>query len=132
AEEPAETEVAAAETEEPAAPAAVASIDGDATKGKKVFRKCKACHTIGEGAKNKVGPNLTDIIGRTFGAVEDFKYSKVFNEANAAGRVWTPEELDAFLKKPKSFIKGTKMAFTGLRKDDQRADVIAYLASNGE
>ena len=142
AEEPAETEVAEAKAGEPAeaevaeaAPAAAvatAALTGDAKAGAKVFRKCKACHQIGDGAKNRVGPMLTDIVGRTMGSVEGFKYSDAFVEANEAGRVWTSEELAAFLAKPKEYMKGTKMAFGGLRKEDDRDDVIAFLASNGE
>lgn len=138
AEEPAETEMAAATAEsgdapaeeEPAEePAAVASTGGDVEAGKKVFRKCKACHMVGDNAKNRVGPVLNGIVGHTKGAVEDFKYSKVFEEANAAGEVWTQEALDAYLENPKAAMKGTKMAFAGLRKEDDRANVIAYLAS---
>lgn len=147
AEEPAEAEVAAVEAEEPAepqvaevvaaAPAAaaveLASIDGDAKAGAKVFRKCKACHKIGDGAKNAVGPHLTDVVGRVQGSVESYtKYSDGFKAAMAEGKKWTPAELDAFLTKPKDYMPGTKMAFGGLRKEDDRANVIAYLATNGE
>lgn len=102
---------------------------GDAAAGEKVFRKCKACHQVGEGAENKVGPILNDIVGRTVGSVEGFKYSSTFTDMNAEGKVWTAEELAAFLEKPKSYAKGTKMAFAGLRKEDDRANVIAYLAT---
>ena len=120
-----------------AAPAAaaveVASIDGDAKAGAKVFRKCKACHIIGDGAKNAVGPHLTDVVGRVQGSVESYtKYSDGFKAAMAEGKKWTPAELDAFLTKPKDYMPGTKMAFGGLRKEDDRANVIAYLATNGE
>lgn len=144
-EKPAEPEVAEAAVEEAApevaapaaaaAPAAVdvASIDGDAKAGAKVFRKCKACHKIGEGAKNAVGPHLTNVVGRVQGSVEDYtKYSDGFKAAMAEGKEWTPAELDAFLTKPKDYMKGTKMAFGGLRKEKDRANVIAYLATNGE
>ena len=122
---------AAAGTEENPADEATqtASIGGDAVKGKKVFKKCQACHMVGDGAKNKVGPVLNGIIGRAKGEVEGFKYSKVFEEAKAAGETWTPEALDAFLTKPRDAMKGTKMAFAGLRKEGDRTDVMAYLES---
>ncbi|MBP0484705.1 c-type cytochrome [Sagittula salina] len=105
------------------------SMAGDAEAGEKVFRKCKACHQVGEGAENKTGPALNGVVGRVIGGHEDFKYSKTLQEMGEAGDTWTPEHLDAFLKKPKDFAKGTKMAFAGLRKDEDRADVIAYLAT---
>ena len=97
----------------------------DAKKGEKVFRKCKACHKVEDG-KNAVGPHMFGIVGRAVGAVEGFKYSKAMT-AFGEGKTWTPEELDAFLAAPKKYVKGTKMAFAGLKKEAQRADVIAYL-----
>ncbi len=113
----------------PAAVFADGHVTGDAAAGEKVFRKCKACHAVGEGAENKVGPVLNGIVDRAFGAVEGFSYSDALMEAAAEGKAWTPEELDAFLQKPRSYLKGTKMSFAGLRKDEDRANVIAYLAS---
>ncbi|GFE52274.1 cytochrome c [Roseobacter cerasinus] len=113
----------------PAALLADGHVTGDAAKGEKVFRKCKACHAVGEGAENKVGPVLNGVVDRAFGAVEGFSYSDALMEAAAEGKAWTPEELDAFLQKPRSYLKGTKMSFAGLRKDEDRANVIAYLAS---
>lgn len=107
--------------------AAPALADGDAAKGEKVFRKCKACHAVGEDAKNKVGPQLNGIVGATVGSVDDFKYSDAFLEKKAEGMVWDEESLDAYLTKPKDLIPGTKMTFAGLRKEDDREDVIAYL-----
>lgn len=104
-------------------------VTGDAEKGEKVFRKCKACHAVGEGAENKVGPVLNGIVDRAMGAVDGFSYSDALMEVAAEGKTWTPEELDAFLQKPRSYLKGTKMSFAGLRKEDDRANVIAYLAS---
>ncbi|WP_299673210.1 cytochrome c family protein [uncultured Roseobacter sp.] len=104
-------------------------VTGDAAAGEKVFRKCKACHAVGEGAENKVGPVLNGVVDRAFGAVEGFSYSDVLMEMAAEGKTWTPEELDAFLQKPRSYLKGTKMSFAGLRKEEDRANVIAYLAS---
>lgn len=104
-----------------------AFADGDAAKGEKVFNKCKACHAIGEGAKNKVGPELNGIVGRTAGSVADFKYSDPMLAKQAEGMVWTDEELDAYLTKPKDYIPGNKMTFPGLKKEDDREDLIAYL-----
>ncbi len=101
-------------------------------KGEKTFRKCKACHQVGEGAKNKTGPVLTSIVGASAGQVEGFKYSKPMTAAAEDGLVWTEEELSAFLKKPKSYMKGTKMSFSGLRKEKDIAAVIAYLRSQSQ
>jgi len=107
--------------------AAPAFADGDAEKGEKVFRKCKSCHAVGDDAKNKVGPHLNGIIGKEIASVDGFKYSDAFLARKAEGFVWTIEELDGYLAKPKKHTEGTKMSFAGLRKEDQRADVIAYL-----
>lgn len=109
--------------------AGAAQAEGDAAKGEKVFRQCKACHAVGPGAENKVGPQLNGVVGRQTGAIEGFKYSDDFVALNAQGHVWTPEELDRFLTKPKEFASGTKMSYAGLRKETDRADVIAYLAT---
>lgn len=105
---------------------------GDAEKGERVFRKCRACHDVGEGAKNKVGPILNGIVGRDIATVEGFDYSGALQELSAENGQWTPEALAEFLKKPRDYAKGTKMAFPGLRKDSERADVIAYLATFSE
>jgi len=102
---------------------------GDAAAGEKIFRKCKACHTIGDGAKNKVGPMLNGIVGNEIASVEKFKYSKAFRAKKDEGFVWTEAELDAFLTKPKKYLPGTKMSFGGLKKEQQRADIIAYLST---
>lgn len=113
-------------------PLAVAAQEGDAEKGERVFRKCQACHAVGEGAENKVGPVLNGIIGRTVASVEGFSYSSVLADMGAEGKTWTEEDLAAFLEKPRDYAKGTKMAFAGLRKEEERADVIAYLATFSE
>ena len=99
---------------------------GDAAAGEKVFKKCKACHTFDPG-KKKIGPHLKGVVDRKAGAVEGYKYSKAMK---AADIVWDEANLDEYLKKPKAFLKGTKMSFGGLKKDAQRADVIAYLKEN--
>lgn len=100
-----------------------ALADGDAAAGEKVFRKCKACHAL-EAGKNKVGPSLHGVFGRTAGTEEGFKYSDAMKES---GIVWSEETLDVYLTKPKDMVPGTRMAFPGLKKEQDRADVIAYL-----
>ncbi len=101
--------------------------EGDAEEGKKVFKKCKVCHSFDPG-KKKIGPHLKGVIGRKSGAVEGFKYSKAMA---AADITWDEANLDEFLTKPKAFIKKTKMSFAGLKKEEQRADLIAYLNAQG-
>lgn len=104
-----------------------AALAQDAGAGEKVFRKCKACHAVGEGAGNKVGPHLNDLIGRTAGSIDGFKYSRAMKQAGEEGLVWNDETIDTYLTKPRAMIKGTKMAFAGLKKDEDRVNVIAYL-----
>ncbi len=99
--------------------------------GKKVFKKCKSCHQVGDKAKNKTGPVLNGIIGAAAGAVDGYKYSKPMKATAEGGLVWSEEELAAFLTKPKAYMKGTKMSFAGLRKAADVAAVIAYLKSEG-
>ncbi|MCK0150472.1 cytochrome c family protein [Marivita sp. S6314] len=109
--------------------AAPVFAEGDAAKGEKVFRKCKACHAVGDGAKNKVGPALNGIVGAAAGANPDFKYSDGLLAKAAEGLVWDEAALTAYMTKPGDFIEGTKMSFAGLRKDDDITNVIAYLAT---
>ncbi len=109
--------------------AGAALAEGDAAAGEKVFRKCKACHQVGDGAKNRIGPMLNGIVGNEIASVEDFKYSKAFLAKKEEGLIWTEEALDTYLTKPKKFIPGTKMSFSGLKKEQQRADIIAYLST---
>jgi len=104
-----------------------ALADGDAAEGEKVFKKCKACHQVGDGAANKVGPMLNGIVGKAAGAVEGFKYSDAMLAKGGEGMLWDEATLDAFLTKPKDVVPGTKMSFAGLRKEDDRENVIAYL-----
>lgn len=107
---------------------ALASGD-DLAAGEKVFKKCKACHAVGDGAKNKVGPMLNGIVGATAGSVEGYKYSKALKAKQAEGLVWTEETLDGFLTKPKKYLPGTKMSYGGLKKAEDREHLIDYLAS---
>jgi cytochrome c len=99
----------------------------DVAAGEKVFKKCAACHAVGENAKNKVGPILNGIIGRTAGTVPDYNYSQAMKDAGAGGLVWNDESLHKYLENSKEFVKGNKMAFPGLKKPDERDNVIAYL-----
>ena len=101
----------------------------DIAHGEKVFKKCAACHSIVKGGKNAIGPALYNVVGRKVGAIEDYKYSKALNEY---GKEWTFEELNGFLIKPAKWIKGTKMAYAGLRKEKDRASVIKYLNENSD
>ena len=102
---------------------------GDLAHGEKVFKKCSACHMIAADGKNKIGPNLWSVIGRTAGAVNDYNYSKAMK---AYAKEWTFEEMNSYLIKPQAYIKGTKMAFAGLRKEKDRASVILYLNQNSD
>ena len=98
----------------------------DPAKGEKGFKKCAACHTVGNGGKNKVGPNLWNIVNRPIAAVDGFGYSDAMAGLEGA---WDFERLNAFLSDPKGDVPGTKMAFRGITKDGARADVLAYLRS---
>lgn len=101
--------------------------EGDPEKGEKIFKKCKACHAVGEGAKNKVGPPLNGIVGAAAAQNPDFKYSDGMQTMAAEGLVWDEANLTVYLTKPKDLVKGTKMSFAGLRKEKDINDVIAYL-----
>jgi len=103
-----------------------ASAEGDAVKGKKVFNKCRACHSLKEG-RSMTGPSLASIMGKEAGKAEKFRYSKVMLES---GWVWDEETLTAFLVSPRKSLKGTKMAFAGLRKPEDIENLIAYLKEN--
>ena len=102
---------------------------GDLATGEKVFKKCAACHSIVKGGKNNIGPALYNVVGRQIGSVADYKYSKALS---TYGKEWSFEELNGYLIKPAKWIKGTKMAFAGLRKEKDRASVILYLNQNSD
>jgi cytochrome c len=97
---------------------------GDVVSGEKIFKKCAACHSINKGGKNKIGPALYNVVGRVVGDLDGYKYSKTLA---SYGKEWTFEELNGFLKKPSSYLKGTKMSYAGLRKEKDRASIIKYL-----
>lgn len=100
---------------------------GDPEKGAKIFQKCKGCHLVGEGAKNRIGPHLNGVFDRAAGAVDGFKYSKGLRRAAEGGLIWDLEHLDAYLENPKALVSGTRMSFRGLKEQHDRADVLAYL-----
>ena len=102
---------------------------GDVAAGKKIFKKCAACHSITKGGKNKIGPALYNVVGRKVGEVTDYKYSKALA---AYDKEWNFEELNGFLIKPAKYIKGTKMAYAGLKKEKDRASIIKYLNQNSD
>ena len=102
---------------------------GDVKTGEKVFKKCAACHSIIKNGKNAIGPALYNVVGRKVGVVENYKYSKALATYD---KEWTFEELNGFLIKPAKYIKGTKMAYAGLRKESDRASVIKYLNENSD
>ncbi len=102
---------------------------GDVVSGEKIFKKCAACHSINKGGKNNIGPALYNVVGRKVGGIEGYKYSKALA---AYDKEWTFEELNGFLIKPAKWIKGTKMAYAGLRKEKDRASVIKYLNQSSD
>ena len=101
-------------------------------EGENVFRKCQACHAIGEGASHRIGPHLNDVIGRQAGSLEDYNYSQALRTAGQEGLVWNEETLSEFLADPAAMIPGTKMVFPGLREDEEIQAVIAFLASHSD
>ena len=105
--------------------ASVPALAGDPEAGASVFRKCQACHAVGEAAKNKVGPELNGIFGRTAGTLPDYRYSAAMKDS---GIVWNPEVFAEYIRNPRAMVHGTTMAFAGLKKDKEIEDVTAYLA----
>jgi len=137
-EEGTEEAAALAAEEEPVEVAAAEAEPADApdpelvAAGEKVFRQCKACHMVGDGAKNRVGPHLNGVMNRAAGMVDGFRYSSALKDMAADGLVWDEESLAAFLADPRGFMKGTKMGFAGLRSDEDIAAINAYLSTFGE
>lgn len=127
-------EASSADDADAAAPAAVAPAPDPAlvAAGAKVFRRCRACHAVGDDGKRRIGPALQGVIGRPMGSAGGFRYSGALRAAAAAGRVWDEAALAGFLRQPRQFLDGTSMAFAGLRKEGDIAAVIAYLKSFGE
>ena len=107
--------------------AGTAQADGDPKAGEKVFRKCKACHMVGENARRRVGPPLNGIVGSKAASYDNFNYSKNMKELAKEGLTWTEDKLDAYLKDPKAVVPKGKMPFPGLKKEEDRENVIAYL-----
>lgn len=99
----------------------------DVAAGQRAFGQCRACHTVEQGGRNGVGPNLHGVFGRRAGAVEGFRYSAPMRAKGEGGLTWTPEALAPYLENPREVVPGTSMAFAGLRQEAQRTDVIAYL-----
>jgi cytochrome c len=118
----------APESQPEAAGGGIAALlaDADSEAGAKIARKCSACHSFDKGGKNKVGPNLWDVVGRDIAGAEGYKYSGALS---GIGGAWGYGELNAFLTAPKAFANGTKMSFAGIKKESERADLIAYLRS---
>ena len=102
---------------------------GTIEHGEKVFKKCTACHVVAKGGKNKIGPVLYGVLGRKSASISDYKYSKALI---AHSKVWSYEEMNAYLLKPQAHIKGTKMAFAGLKSEKDRASVIVYMNSKSD
>src|SRR6056297_3379406 len=115
-------------TEEPAADQGALDM-ALVEEGENVFKKCAACHQVGDGATNRVGPHLNGIVGQQMGAVDGFRYSKTLEGMGADGMVWNAETLAEFLADPRGYVKGTKMSFNGLRSDEDIAAVVEYLKS---
>ncbi|MGI9416160.1 MAG: c-type cytochrome [Hyphomicrobiales bacterium] len=109
-----------------ALPLSAAAAEGDATAGKKIFKKCGVCHFVDK-EKKKIGPSLKGVIGRTAGTWDKYKYSKAMKAAGEGGLTWSEETLAEYLIKPKKLVPGTKMAFPGLKKPEDRLNVIAYI-----
>jgi len=108
-----------------------ALAEGDPAAGERLFRPCMACHQIGEGAISRIGPHLNGLVGRTIGTVEGFRYSDTLSEAGVDGDVWSEAALSNFLENPRGYMPGTSMVFRGIRDEDDRANLIAYMLQEG-
>lgn len=132
AEASASTTEAAPAQAEPELPLAALLVKADPDKGKKLTGQCISCHSFEKGGPNKTGPNLYGILGGPFAHLEGYPYSDGFKAEHAKGTIWSMETLFMYLKDPKSVVPGTKMTFAGLKKADQRADIIAYLRTQND
>jgi cytochrome c2 len=101
----------------------------DAAAGEQAFRRCTACHSVGENAAHRMGPQLNGVVGQQAGTQEGFNYSRAMLEAGEQGLVWTSETLAPFIRKPREFLPGGKMNFAGVADDKTIADIIAYLTT---
>ncbi len=101
----------------------------DPAHGETVFRQCKACHTVEKGGPNRVGPNLWGVVGRKVASVEGYNYSPAMK---AFGGEWTPDRLFEYLANPRATVPGTRMTFAGLKSEEDRAAVIAYLQTQSD
>jgi cytochrome c2 len=108
-----------------------AGADGDPAKGEMIFKTCVACHAVAD-KSNKLGPHLVGIIDRTVASVEGYKYSNAMKEFAASGGVWNDTTLAAFIENPKAIVPNSKMAFSGIKKEEQRKDLIAFLKAKSE
>ncbi len=113
-----------------AAPAATPAA-GDPAAGERVFAQCRACHQVGETARNLVGPQLNGLFGRTAGSVAGFNYSPAFKTPEVSAKVWSPENFTTYIRNPRAVTPNTRMVFAGIRSDTQIADLIAYLKQFG-
>ncbi|CAG0908132.1 unnamed protein product, partial [Cyprideis torosa] len=104
-----------------------AELIGDIARGEGLFRECSSCHQIGAGAKNRVGPHLNDLFGRSAGSVEGFRYSKSMERASSDGLEWTLDTLNAYIENPRALISGTRMSYRGMKNQQDRNDLLAYL-----
>ncbi|MDG3040287.1 c-type cytochrome [Roseicyclus marinus] len=114
-----------------AASAVPALGQGDPARGEPLYRPCQACHMIGEGAVHRVGPHLNGLVGRSIGAVPGYEFSEDLAAAGAEGAIWDEDTLDRFLEGPRAYFPGTRMVFRGIRSEEDRADLIAYLLDEG-
>jgi cytochrome c len=114
-----------------AAASSPSNAEGDAAQGERLFRPCAACHMIGEGAVHRVGPHLNGLVGRAIGAVAGYEFSDDLVEAGVDGLVWDADALDRFLAGPRDYFPGTRMVFRGIRSDEDRQHLIAYMLEAG-
>jgi cytochrome c len=113
-------------------PQTAAAQAGDPESGKDVYKVCRACHQVGPGAKNGIGPTLNGIVGRQAGTIAGFTYSEANTQAGAKGVVWTEDNLFKYLENPANFMPGNKMVFAGVKNETDRRDLIAYLKQQSE